>query len=125
MILTRLFAALLAALILPAIAAATPNVPRGSEPVPGVITLIQAGYERCGFCTVMEGSIEYVAEAFKNNLAVRYVDVLHDVAFRKKYDVDAAPAQLIFGADGKLLVRHIGFCTRAELLDMLKGAGVH
>jgi len=124
MIIARLVFIALLALLSSGVAQATPKVQYGAEPVPGMITLIQAGYERCGFCTVMEGSIEYVAEAFKKNLAVRYVDVLHDVAFRKKYEVDAAPAQLIFGADGKLLTRHIGFLTKGQLLEMLGKAGV-
>lgn len=124
MSLKKLVVTLLAILCIPAAALAVPKVEQGCEPVPGKVTLIQAGYEKCGFCTVMESSIEMLAERFKDKLAVRYVDVLRNVEFREKYKIDAAPAQLIFDANGKLVTLHIGFSTRSELLEMLKQSGV-
>ena len=103
---------------------AAPKVEQGNEPVKGMKTLIQGGYAKCGFCTVMESTIEYLDKQFKDKLAVRYVDVLKDVAFRQKYGIDSAPVQLLFDDKGKLVMTHVGFCTKDELLEMLKEHGI-
>ncbi len=103
---------------------AAPKVEQGNEPVKGMKTLIQGGYSKCGFCTVMEPTIEYLDKQFKDKLAVRYVDVLKDVAFRQKYGIDSAPVQLLFDDKGKLVMTHVGFCTKDELLEMLKEHGI-
>lgn len=111
-------------LLIATAAFASPNVESGDGPVKGMKTLIQAGYAKCGFCTVMEPTIEYLDKEFKGKLAVRYVDVIKDSAFRKKYNVESAPMQFLFDEKGKIVMTHIGFCTKEELLKMLGEHGI-
>lgn len=116
---------LVAAMVLAATAVfAAPNVEIGDGPVKGKKTFIQAGYAKCGFCTVMEPTIEYLDKEFKDKMVVRYVDVIKDSAFRKKYNVESAPMQFLFDENGKIIMTHVGFCTKEEMLKMLAEYGI-
>lgn len=77
----------------------------------------------CGPCRRLGPILEEVATEIGNKATISKLDVDHNKATAGKFAVRSIPTMIIF-KDGKAVQRVVGVYSKAEIISMLKKAGM-
>lgn len=83
------------------------------------ITIVDFYANWCGPCRMLSPVLEELEEE-NNNISIAKVDVDEARELAMKYKISAIPA-LLFFKDGELVSTEVGFMSKDDLLEVLKG----
>ena len=96
----------------------------GQIPVPGVVTMVDLGADRCVPCKMMAPIITKVQKDYKDRAAIIFIDVWKEPGRGKKFGIRAIPTQIFYDKEGKETYRHLGFMDEKSIVAMLQKLGV-
>ena len=117
--LTVVFALILPFSALGQTLAALPEVP-----VKGMVTLVDLGAKKCIPCKMMAPILEELKKEYDGKAAIVFVDVWQDMDQAEKYRIRAIPTQIFFDKQGNEVLRHVGFMSKKEIVQVLEKLGV-
>lgn len=117
-------AALLLVLAVPALAgnAAEPLPP--AIPVPGMVTLVDLGANRCIPCKLMAPVLQEVKKEYAGRAAVLFIDVWENPDQTERFNLRVIPTQIFYDATGREAERHEGFMDKAAIAKVFARLGV-
>jgi thioredoxin 1 len=114
-------AVLLLALAVPALAAdAAPS----AIPVPGMVTLVDLGANRCIPCKLMAPILQEVKAEYQGRAAVIFLDVWENPNHTDRFGIRVIPTQIFYDGEGREAMRHEGFMDKAAIVKVLTRLGV-
>ena len=90
-----------------------------SEATKEGITIVDFYANWCGPCRMLSPVLEELEEE-NDNISIAKVDVDEARELAMKYKISAIPA-LLFFKDGELVSTEVGFMSKDDLLEVLKG----
>ena len=90
-----------------------------SEATKEGITMVDFYANWCGPCRMLSPVLEELEEE-NDNISIAKVDVDEARELAMKYKISAIPA-LLFFKDGELVSTEVGFMSKDDLLEVLKG----
>lgn len=93
-------------------------------PVPGMVTMVDLGADKCIPCRMMAPILEELRETYKGRAAIVFVDVWKDRQAARDFGIRAIPTQIFYAADGKEALRHEGFMGKEHIKLILEQLGV-
>ncbi len=86
--------------------------------------LLDLGATTCVPCKAMVPVLDGLRTDYAGKLDVEFIDIWKNHEAGEAWHVAVMPTQVFFAADGKELVRHEGFISRADILAQWKRLGV-
>ena len=90
----------------------------------GLPVLLQVGSYKCPPCKRMEPILDKLRSKYAGKFQVRSVDMRKDRTAGMKYGVRATPTQIFYDSKGREVYRHVGFCSKKDILATWKKLGV-
>lgn len=90
----------------------------------GLPVLLQVGSHKCPPCKRMEPILDKLRSKYAGKFQVRSIDVRKDRTAGMKYGVRATPTQIFYDSKGREVFRHVGFCSKKDILATWKKLGV-
>lgn len=109
----------LAALALPGFAQAEETLP-----VPGMVTMIDLGADKCIPCKMMTPILREVADEYAGKAAIRFIDVWKSPDRAREFGIRLIPTQIFYDAQGHEAFRHEGFLDKDAIAARLHELGV-
>ena len=100
------------------------SVAKQQVPVPGMVTMVDLGAKKCIPCKMMAPIMEELEVEYKDQAAIIFIDVWENPTSAKEYGINTIPTQIFYNADGKEVLRHVGFFDKAGIVAELKKLGV-
>jgi thioredoxin 1 len=119
-----------ASLLLGAIGAVRAELPSASTEAihqalgSGHPTVIDVGARTCIPCKTMAPILESLANTYRGQASVLFVDLHEDEATAKRLRIQMIPTQIFFDSQGQEVKRHIGAMDEPAILAELKALGV-
>jgi len=117
-------ATLLLVLAAPAVAGDAAEAAPAAIPVPGMVTLVDLGANRCIPCKLMAPVLREVREEYRGRAAVIFLDVWEDPNQTERFGIQVIPTQIFYDAEGREALRHEGFMDKAAIAKALARLGV-
>ena len=89
----------------------------------GKPVLLELGSHSCGPCKKMMPILAELSTE-QTMFVVSFVDVWAAKGKSEQYEIKSIPTQIFFDADGKELLRHVGFYPKEDILAKWKKLGV-
>jgi len=89
-------------------------------PVPGTVTLVDIGADKCIPCKMMAPILEQLREEYKEKAAVVFLDVWKDPTLGKPFNIRTIPTQIFYNKSGKEVWRHEGFLDKETIVEKLE-----
>lgn len=89
-------------------------------PVPGTVTLVDIGADKCIPCKMMAPILEQLREEYKEKAAVVFLDVWKDPTLGKPFNIRSIPTQIFYNKSGKEVWRHEGFLDKKTIVEKLE-----
>ena len=96
----------------------------GTEPVKGMVTMIDLGAKACVPCKMMAPIMEKLEKDYRGRAAIIFIDVWKDKEPAHRYGIRAIPTQIFFDKEGREIYRHVGFSSEEAIVSQLKKMGV-
>ncbi|MDD3967069.1 MAG: thioredoxin family protein [Candidatus Marinimicrobia bacterium] len=96
----------------------------GKSPKP-LPKLLDLGADKCIPCKEMAPILEELKKEYAGVLDVEFIDVWkpENQQAAEKYGIRSIPTQIFFDPEGKELWRHVGFISKADILNKWKELG--
>jgi thioredoxin 1 len=88
-----------------------------SRPLPA---LIDVGAKGCTPCRMMEPTLKELEEDYTQSLRVEFIDLSKNPEAQEKYRVRVIPTQIFYDASGNVFARHVGYISKAQILEVFK-----
>jgi thioredoxin len=112
------------ALILPFSALGQTLAALPEVPVKGMVTLLDLGAKKCIPCKMMAPILEELKKEYDGKAAIVFVDVRQHTDQAEKYRLRAIPTQIFFDKQGNEVLRHVGFMSKKDIVQVLEKLGV-
>lgn len=86
--------------------------------------MLELGSVSCIPCKMMKPVMEELEKEYGDNIQVDFIDVWQDPEAGRRYGVESIPTQILYDAEGKELVRHVGFWPKEEIVAAFAEHGV-
>jgi len=93
-------------------------------PVKGVITLLDLGANKCIPCKMMAPILEELKKEYQGKAAIVFIDVWQHTDEARKYRIQAIPTQIFYDKQGNEVLRHVGFMSKKDIVQVLEKLGV-
>jgi thioredoxin 1 len=93
-------------------------------PVPGMVTMIDLGADRCIPCKMMAPILAKAKKEYEGKAAIIFLDVWKDPTPARRFGIKLIPTQIFFDKDGNEVSRHQGFMDKKTIEATLKKLGV-
>jgi thioredoxin 1 len=93
-------------------------------PVKGMVTLLDLGANKCIPCKMMAPILEELKREYQGKAAVIVIDVWQHTDQAEKYRIRAIPTQIFFDKEGNEVLRHVGFMSKKDIVQVLEKLGV-
>jgi thioredoxin 1 len=93
-------------------------------PVPGRVTVVDIGSEKCLPCQMMAKMMTELGAAYQGRAAFIFIDVWKHREVMEEYGVDRMPTQIFYDQEGEEVFRHEGFMTRKAIVEKLEKLGI-
>ena len=93
-------------------------------PVPGMVTMIDLGAKKCIPCKMMAPIMDELEKEYKDRAAIIFIDVWENPDAARKFGINTIPTQIFYDAEGKEMLRHIGFFDKKGIIAELRKLGV-
>jgi thioredoxin len=87
--------------------------------------LIDVGADTCAACQAMVPVLEDLRREYAGRLRVDFIDAWKSPAQADALQVSIIPTQIFIDASGRELRRHLGFISKAEIVETWRQLGVH
>jgi len=94
-------------------------------PVKGIVTMVDLGAPFCPPCKTMAPFLEKLEKHYKGKAAILVLDVGKSPDLSKRFGISEIPTQIFYNAQGKEILRHVGFMSEEAIRAQLKKMGVH
>jgi thioredoxin 1 len=96
-----------------------------SDPVKGMVTMIDLGATACIPCKMMAPIMEKLEKDYRGRAAIIFIDVWKDKVPAIRFGIRAIPTQIFFDKDGNEVYRHVGFMKEEAIVSQLQKMGVN
>jgi thioredoxin 1 len=93
-------------------------------PVKGMVTLLDLGANKCIPCKMMAPILEGLKREYQGKAAIVVIDVWQYMDQAEKYRIRAIPTQIFFDKQGNEVLRHVGFMSKKDIVQVLEKLGV-
>lgn len=93
-------------------------------PVPGMVTMVDLGAKKCVPCKMMAPILEELEKEYTDRAAIIFIDVWENNQAGKQFGINTIPTQIFYDANGKEVLRHVGFFDKAGIVAELQKLGV-
>jgi thioredoxin 1 len=93
-------------------------------PVPGMVTMVDIGADRCIPCKMMAPIIEELKREYAGRASIVFIDIWKNPDQGKHFRIRVIPTQIFYKADGTEAGRHEGLLDKPAIVAMLKKLGV-
>jgi thioredoxin len=93
-------------------------------PIKGMVTLLDLGAKKCIPCKMMAPILEELKKEYDGKAAIVFVDVRQHTDQAEKYRLRAIPTQIFFDKQGNEVLRHVGFMSKKDIVQVLEKLGV-
>ena len=93
-------------------------------PVPGMVTMVDLGANRCIPCKLMAPILQEVRQEYQGRAAVIFLDVWEDPTQTDRFGIRVIPTQIFYDAAGREAARHEGFMDKAAIVKVFNRLGV-
>ena len=112
------------ALVLPFLASSQTQPALPEVPVKGMVTMLDLGANKCIPCKMMAPILEELKKEYNGKAAIVFVDVWQHTEEAHKHRIQAIPTQIFFDNQGNEVLRHVGFMSKKEIVQVLEKLGV-
>ncbi len=98
--------------------------PLPDVPVKGMVTMLDIGADKCIPCRMMAPILRELEEAYKDRVAIVFIDVWKNKGQEKKFGIRAIPTQIFYDKEGKEVQRHEGFMDKTQIVAVFRELGV-
>jgi thioredoxin 1 len=109
------------ALVLPFLAS---SQTQPEVPVKGMVTMLDLGANKCIPCKMMAPILEELKKEYNGKAAIVFVDVWQHTEEAHKHRIQAIPTQIFFDKQGNEVLRHVGFMSKKDIVQVLEKLGV-
>jgi thioredoxin 1 len=106
------------------VAYAETNVDFNALPVAGMVTMIDLGAKKCIPCKMMAPIMEKMEEKYVGKAAIVFIDVWENPEQARRFGIRGIPTQIFYDANGKEMMRHVGFMPEEAIVQTLSQLGV-
>jgi thioredoxin 1 len=111
------------------LAAGVPGVQASGQappalPVKGMVTLVDLGAHGCLPCRMMIPILDELKQEYEGRAAIVYLDVWQERSLAARYGIRVIPTQIFYDRQGKAVLRHEGFLSKAQIETVLRKLGV-
>ena len=89
-------------------------------PVPGTVTLVDFGADKCIPCKMMAPILEQLREEYKKRAAVIFLDVWKNPKLGRPFNIRTIPTQIFYNRSGEEVWRHQGFLDKETIVEKLE-----
>lgn len=109
-----------------ALAAPSPPISVAPQDVPvkGMVTMVDVGAKACIPCKMMTPVIESLSAEYEGRAGIVFIDVWKNPQEAEKFGIRAIPTQIFYDKDGKEVMRHEGYFSKEEIIEVLTKLGV-
>jgi thioredoxin 1 len=93
-------------------------------PVKGMVTLVDLGAKKCIPCKMMAPILEELTKEYQGKAAIVFIDVWQHADQAEKYRIRTIPTQIFFDKQGNEILRHVGFMSKKDIVQVLEKLGV-
>jgi thioredoxin 1 len=93
-------------------------------PVPGMVTMVDLGANKCIPCKMMAPIMEKMEKKYAGKAAIIFIDVWENPEQAGRFGIRAIPTQIFYDASGKEISRHVGFMSEEDIIKTLSQLGV-
>jgi len=93
-------------------------------PVPGMVTMVDLGANKCIPCKMMAPIMEKMEKKYAGKAAIVFIDVWENREQAGRFGIRAIPTQIFYDASGKEISRHVGFMSEEDIIKTLSQLGV-
>jgi thioredoxin 1 len=93
-------------------------------PVKGMVTLLDLGAKKCIPCKMMAPILEELTKEYQGKAAIVFIDVWQHADQAEKYRIRTIPTQIFFDKQGNEILRHVGFMSKKDIVQVLEKLGV-
>lgn len=93
-------------------------------PVPGRVTVVDIGTDKCLPCQMMIKIMTDLGAGYGNRAAFIFVDVWKHREVMEEYEIDRMPTQIFYDQKGEEAFRHEGFMTKKAIMEKLEKLGI-
>jgi thioredoxin 1 len=104
--------------------AAAPTAATSSADV-ALPRFVDVGADTCVACKAMVPVLEGLRREYAGRLRVDFIDAWKFPAQADAFQVSIIPTQIFIDASGRELHRHLGFISKAEVIETWRQLGVH
>ncbi len=106
------------------VAYAETNVDFNALPVAGMVTMIDLGAKKCIPCKMMAPIMEKMEKKYVGKAAIVFIDVWENPEQARRFGIRGIPTQIFYDANGKEMMRHVGFMPEEAIVQTLSQLGV-
>lgn len=93
-------------------------------PVPGMVTMVDLGAQKCIPCKMMAPILQELESEYRERAAIIFIDVWENSAAAHTFSIQTIPTQIFYDAQGKEVTRHEGFMDKQSIVSQLTKLGV-
>jgi thioredoxin 1 len=90
----------------------------------GKPSVIDFGRDGCGPCDMMTPILEELRGTYANRCNVVFCHVGDQPILAARYNIQSIPVQVFFDKDGREIFRHVGFFSKAQMVEQIQKLGV-
>jgi len=88
------------------------------------VTLVDLGAKKCIPCKMMAPILEELTKEYQGKAAIVFIDVWQHTDEARKYRIQAIPTQIFYDKQGNEVLRHVGFMSKKDIVQVLEKLGV-
>ena len=93
-------------------------------PVPGRVTVVDIGSDKCLPCQLMAKMMTELGAAYQGRAAFIFIDVWKHREVMDECGIDRMPTQIFYDQEGEEVFRHEGFMTKKAIVEKLEKLGI-
>lgn len=98
--------------------------PAPAFPVPGRVTVVDIGTDKCLPCRLMAKMMTDLGAAYGSRAAFIFFNVLKHREVLDECEIDRMPTQIFYDKEGEEVFRHEGFMTKKAIMEKLEKLGI-
>jgi thioredoxin len=94
-------------------------------PIKGMVNMIDLGAKKCIPCKMMAPIMKKMEKKYEGRAKVVFIDVWENREQATRFSIRAIPTQIFFDAQGSEVLRHVGFMSEEQIVQVMGKLGVN
>lgn len=94
-------------------------------PTPGLVTMVDLGAKKCIPCKMMAPILEELKVEYAGLASIVFIDVWEHREQAQRFGIRGIPTQIFYDKQGKEVTRHVGFMSKADIIETMSQLGVN